>query len=608
MALMSKVLIEIDGTELEDFLHLKIDQSIYGPHEFEVAYPMLAFRTDNFVMDESKKYIGSTIAITIDGKEPGSDTVKNLLFFKGLITHIRTWKPPGEVGQVIFSGYSPDILLADKAGSRTYLNKSLKQIADEVTGHCPTDILKLQNKASLTPQLPYVVRYDESSYEFLRRLASRYGQWLFYDGKELIFGSLPNVKTKLEEGSNMEDFNVNLFMEPQNFKYIAYDYMSAEAVEAEATQSKGKSHLKSYGNAVFDKAVKHYSEQAVSAYAHLNVPNNKYAKELKSVAELEEGASALNTIQVYGESINPELKPGCKASIKTYEEMAQGEIDYGDYIITSVQHSCDNMMTYRNNFTGIPAEAKIPDYTDPSEIRHCDVQSAVVTDNNDPEKLGRVKVSFFWQDQGQETPWIRVMTPHSGAEKGIYFIPETGEEVLVAFEHGDAERPYVAGSFFHGQHKPDSNWVNNRNEIKAIRTRGGNTIEFIDSPGSEEIVMYLGSDKDSNNKISLLAGSPPEINIISQGKLNLEAESIEMKTNSGAIDIKSAGALTLESGGTMTLDSMTSIEANANTDVTIKGLNINIEATASLTAKGNASAELSAGGNTTVKGAIVMIN
>ncbi|MCK5276973.1 MAG: hypothetical protein KAK04_00520, partial [Cyclobacteriaceae bacterium] len=108
MALASKVQIEIDGKELKDFLNLTINQSIYSCHEFEVVCRMDTFEdADGFVMEQSKKFIGSVITIFIEATLKGKSQTTDHLF-KGLITGIRAAKSDtGQADHVILSGYSP---------------------------------------------------------------------------------------------------------------------------------------------------------------------------------------------------------------------------------------------------------------------------------------------------------------------------------------------------------------------------------------------------------------------------------------------------------------------------------------------------------------------
>ena len=594
MALASVIRIEIDGEELKDFLHLTIHQSVYTSHEFEVVCRMDTFEaSDGFVLEQSKKHIGSVITVSIEANLKGESATSGQMF-KGLITGIRGAKSDtGESDNVILSGYSPDFLMNDNPGCRSFENNTLKQIADEVLKPYPKDILKYKTDPEKTERLPYTVQYNESRYGFIRRLATRYGEWFFYDGTQLFFGKLPDKKIDLKLGTDLTDFNFSIRMNPLKFKYIGYDYAKAETVESASSKNGGKNSLNEYGGYAHDRSMKQFTQLSTSHYNHLNTPEN-LAKELDEVVGLEEGATALSMSVMQGSSQNPQLKPGNKVNIKALKGSKSGDVDYGEYIITSITHRCDNLMDYQNSFEGIPAEAKLPDSTDPHAIPFCETQSAVVKDNNDPDKMGRVRVNFFWQEDNLMSPWLRLANNYSGAETGFYFIPEIGDEVMVGFEGGNAEKPYVLGSLYHGKNMPPPGWPDPKNNLKGILTRNKLKIEFdeekkittIETPAGNSVVLSDDAKSillhDQNqNRVELTDGgismdSMKDIKITSKSKVTIEG--------TGGVDISSAA------------------------DAKVAGLNIDLNANVGIAVKGKTTAELSAAGQTTVKGAMVMIN
>ena len=301
------------------------------------------------------------------------------------------------------------------------------------------------------------------------------------------------------------------------------------------------------------------------------------------------------------------------ALLKQLEDslLKKGRVDYGEYIITSVVHSCDNSMNYYNRFKGISAEATIPDYTNPHAIAKCEPQSAVVKDNNDPEKLGRVRVNFFWQDKHQTSPWIRTVNPYSANERGFYFIPEIDDEVLVGFEGGDAEKPYVIGSLYHGKNKPHNAWPNTKNSFKGIVTKSNLRLEFdedkkvttIDTPGGNKIVVsdheksILLKDQNMNmvelSPDGIVLDSMKDISIRSQAKISIEAlNGIELNSISG--DVNSSGL---------------NIKQQASIDFKAEGLASAELKNAVASFKGDpAGATVNGGPTTTIRGIIVKIN
>lgn len=548
MGLTSAVKIEIDGQAVKDFVGLTITQSIYDHHEFEVKFRKETLEKPNtFLMEASKDFIGTSIKIEIEDYQNNYKNSTPALFFRGIVTDIRaTRSGVAETNFIFISGYSPDILLEDNPGCRSFQEMDLNQLVSKVLKPIPKDLLRCNLAPTIQTNFNYIVQYNESSYSFLRRLAARYGQWFFYDGLELLFGEVKPQTVNVCLGMDLTDFGFSLKVSPHNFKNISYNSVSDGDNMSQFTPNSEKSSkmLNDYGKLAFQKSMKLYGQSSVLLNNHLNVTDSNYQTELQKVTELTGSGIAAGMSGGTGTSVNPKIKLGSKLTIQALSENAQGKLDYGEYLVTSIIHKCDNLNNYTNEFRCVPAKATIPDYTDALAFPHCETQYAVVTNNTDPDNLGRVRVRFFWQLAGEESPWIRVSHPHAGNNSGFYFIPELNEEVIVGFESGDAEKPFVMGSLFNGVNKPDGSWPSGSNDNKVIRTRGGNTIELIDNDGSEEINIYQENDKADSHHISMVLASKlnplaeSEMTIFSKGKLVIQAESIEIQSK-GAIDIKS---------------------------------------------------------------------
>lgn len=189
----------------------------------------------------------------------------------------------------------------------------------------------------------------------------------------------------------------------------------------------------------------------------------------------------------------------------------------------------------------------------------------VVTNNQDPENMHRVKVRFPWLGDDVESNWARVTAPMAGGDRGAYFLPEVDDEVLVAFEHGRVDHPFVLGSLWNGQDAaPESN-ADGQNNHRTIRSRSGHVLRFNDQSGSEtiEVIDKSGNNKividSANNTITIEANSDITIRS-STGKLTLQANGIEMKSQAGitaqaaqSIDIKASAQVTVK-GATIQLN------------------------------------------------------
>src|SRR5215510_16339114 len=111
------------------------------------------------------------------------------------------------------------------------------------------------------------------------------------------------------------------------------------------------------------------------------------------------------------------------------------------------------------------------------------VMVGVVTNNQDPEGLGRVKVRFPWFSNEDESGWARIAAPMAGKERGIYFLPEVDDEVLVAFEHGRVDHPYVLGCLWNGQDTAPENNNDGENNHRTIKSRSGHVVRLNDAAG-----------------------------------------------------------------------------------------------------------------------------
>ena len=220
------------------------------------------------------------------------------------------------------------------------------------------------------------------------------------------------------------------------------------------------------------------------------------------------------------------------------------------------------------------------------------VRVGIVTDNEDPKDLGRVKLRFPWREADDESYWARIATQMAGAEYGSYFLPEVDDEVLVAFAGGDVHQPFVIGSLWNGTRKPPQKNSDGNNDIREIvsrqghrlqfddaekggqlrlETKAGHVIELDDTDGDETVDI---TDKSDNNRIrldsasdtvSIEAGDTLELNgttIKLRGKtvdigakqsLKLSSKSKTRLSSNGKLDISSTMAMGIEAGAILNI-------------------------------------------------------
>jgi uncharacterized protein involved in type VI secretion and phage assembly len=192
------------------------------------------------------------------------------------------------------------------------------------------------------------------------------------------------------------------------------------------------------------------------------------------------------------------------------------------------------------------------------------VTVAVVTNNQDPDKLGRVKVRFPWLSDEDESQWARVAAPMAGKDRGVFFLPEVDDEVLVTFEHGDIRFPYVIGALWNGKDTPPADNADGKNNIRVIKSRSGHLIRLNDEDGKETIEIIDKSEKNSividTSKNTITMTSDKDIVLKAKGTLTLDADKIEAKTkgdskieSGGKLDVKASGELNIK-GSTVNIN------------------------------------------------------
>jgi uncharacterized protein involved in type VI secretion and phage assembly len=152
------------------------------------------------------------------------------------------------------------------------------------------------------------------------------------------------------------------------------------------------------------------------------------------------------------------------------------------------------------------------------------VAIGLVTNVNDPEKLGRIKVNLPWLDESYESDWIRIATFMAGDGRGSFFMPEVNDEVLVAFEHGDARFPIVIGFLWNGRDRPPADHVRDR----VFKSKNGHSIRFLDSTPAGGDKGGIVIEDAHRNRITL---SNAQITIRSTGTLVLEGANVVFRVN-----------------------------------------------------------------------------
>jgi uncharacterized protein involved in type VI secretion and phage assembly len=178
---------------------------------------------------------------------------------------------------------------------------------------------------------------------------------------------------------------------------------------------------------------------------------------------------------------------------------------------------------------------------------------ATVTNNSgDPDGLGRVKVKFPWLSAANESFWARIATPMAGNDRGMFFLPEVDDEVLVVFERGDLRFPFIIGALWNGKDKAPAANTDGKNNLRMIKSRSGHVIRLNDEKGKEtiEIVDCAGRNSividTANDTITITSGKDIVL-AAPKGAVKVAAKTIEMEA-SGPAKIKAGEGMDVTAG------------------------------------------------------------
>ena len=520
---------------------------------FTIETPEDSFDAFNeYIMEHSRDLLGQPL--TIKFYQYG----KVVQHFSGIITRIYCKRQTGGgYGTLYISGNAPSILLDQGKACHSYENKTLKEIITLVSeGYDNSAQVDSSAGVNTTRALPYTVQYNESDYKFICRLANLYGEYFYYDGSKLIFGNKLQETIDLGENLNLIDEDFNLEMKPQDFEYINYAIDRAEVYrkDAESACCEYKNNpiqtdAKNTSKKLFKKTPQKY--HSATSLEQSDIDLEEVVRQERDLREL--------SLKVTGRSRDPRLRMNTFACLTDINARAMET-----YRVIKISHYHSGM-NYENSFEGIPLMRTPADYNAEAFPR-AEQQPAIVKDNNDPQGMGRVRVQFFWQKGEQLSPWIRMIQPYAGSGKGFYFIPEVGEEVMVDFENGNAERPFVLGAHYNGAAKSGY-----KPTTKAIHTQSGTKILLNDAEGSVRIEDASGNVYEMDGKGTIEVKAPKNIIFTAGEDLKFSAGR-NMTTNvANNLTTNVGNEIIQDSGRKTTFSSGTDIQVTALRDIDIYG-------------------------------------
>ncbi|KAB4259445.1 MULTISPECIES: type VI secretion system Vgr family protein [Bacteroides] len=583
--------VTVKGEE-QKFVSLHLRQGFNRHHTFTVVVNYLS--PNNTFQQTPEKfigYIGETVSISFVHRQTGES-----YDFEGIITQVEMVGSMGETGGVAIHGTSPTILYENNRTLDSWMDQSLSTIIKEVTQEYGK--VNLVSNPKYAAPIPYMAQYNESVFDFMNRLSALYGEWFYYDGTKVYFGKPDRDNTeKIVYDMDLEEVRLVANLVPG--KSARYDYVAQENKQHNAdTPAKpdGMNDLQSIAHSCSEKA---YTAKTTSAAD----PHVTDKAELDEQMRIVKNASGANLLNIKGIGKTCRIRIGEIIDVSFPDRMKLPPL--GKFRIVGIEHEVRRDGHYSNSFVGVPdgtVHIPVPDVKRPLALP----ELATVKENNDDKGQGRVKVAFDWQKNGKTTNWIRVQTPNAGVSgavsknRGWVFVPEVGDQVMVSYEHGNPDRPYVTGSVFHSG---SGKGGDKDNKVKSIITRSGNAIVFDDETGSIVITDQTGKQLiilDGTDAITVMAkrsitltNEAESVIVMDDKSIGLQADTIALEGRKSVTLLSGNECMVLSSEKSIISSSGTNIKQEAAKDYdvaakngTVNGVNLMIEGKGNVTVSG----------------------
>ncbi|MDO4540714.1 MAG: phage baseplate assembly protein V [Syntrophomonadaceae bacterium] len=603
--------IKVDGSDVVKSLKLGIDRltvkqslNYAGSCDFSIinAYDLESHAFKSKI--KSKFKLGTVIEV-----ELGYDSSTTMVF-KGYISSVGV--DFSEVPALTVSAMDLRRLMMDgKERFYTYKLKKYSDIFEDVMK--PYKSLYSSLVVDATSEELVEFKQKSSDYNFVQYDLARMADREFFMLGDKVYFRVKDSNTtpfiKLNWQKDLLSFSRDSLYKNVQVKVIGFDPEKRETVEGEATEKT-------------DNQKSAVSEAQMTVISDANIISQADAKK-RAKAE----AKALKRMGQTGQGVCvglPEIVPGRYLEVADMDDEVNGK-----YYITDVTHTIGAGFT--TTFTigigsggaggGVKFAEEVLDASSddkgssPSQKEKGNklihgIMPAEVTANWDDKHPGQVQVKFFLGEEGyNQTEWIRVAQPHAGNEYGSYFLPEVGDEVLIAFNMGDINQPYVIGSLWNnGKNKLPPETAVQDNNIKRLKTKGGHEVIFDDKSGEERIeihtkgkltIMLEDKEKhiaikdDSGNNILEIDGKGGAITVKADKKITLDA--------------KGKAVLELDGSGNKATLKAGTINVEAQQQVNIKGQTLKVEGT-QVEMKGSGSFKAESSGMMTIKGSMTKIN
>jgi phage protein D/phage baseplate assembly protein gpV len=554
-ALASQIHITLNGSDVPQAVITKLDSVIVDQHahlpdmfEIKLHDPGLQI-LDNGPFDLTKE-------VEISAEK--SDGTKVVLM-KGEITALEPQFTEGMVCDLVIRGYDKLHRLFRETKSKAYVNVKDSDLANQIAQS--TGLQPVVDTTSIV--FDHIFQHNQSDLAFLMKRAWRIGFECFISEGKLYFRKPPSgtAAVTLTWGEELLSFMPRMTLSEQVDEVIVkgWDVDKKAAIVGKATSGNLYPQI---GESKDGAGWAHQFGSGKLIIVNQPVTNQSEADTL-AAARLDEISGAF--VDAEGVAFRrPDITAGQMVKIE-----ALGQRFSGTYLVTHCTHVYNaagftTTFTVNGLRTGLLSEEISPGQ--PSD-HWPGLVPAIVTNSDDPQDWGRIKVKFPWLDDNSESFWARVIGIGAGPEAGYYVMPSVGDEVMVAFLHGDFSQPIILGGVWNGANKipPEAASAGNGEKplVRTWHSVNGHKITMYDNADKKiEIATIDGRSivLDDNNKKILISTD--------NAKITVDDNNVTLETSGGNVKMKSGSNFTMESGG--------NIDIKASGNVTIKGATINL--------------------------------
>jgi type VI secretion system secreted protein VgrG len=531
----------------------------------------------NSVFDKAvSSWLGEKLELIISDKMDSSISKKYI----GMITNLYL-----QTGNLVVHAMSEDYPLGFVEKHKSFVQMSAYDVVNTIVKSkaFPNQMTGPSNGVNFQ----FLHQYDETDYDFLKRLARYDGCVFYHDGEKFIYepklSGTNNVKLGLE---NISDVRLNCFLGDTKFHGVPYDYQKhSESSHLVVNSGSFPAPNHPFGSKIYNKSNQLYNEPT-EIYKEPIPKKKEFENFIKNQQAFYSGLH----ISVTGTTNHPMITIGRAIEAPDHPILKE------KFVVVELEAEFKGNV-YSATFKGAAKDAIQRKLTTDEREYMGLLQPALVIDNKDPDNIGRVQIRYLWDTEGNAYAWARVLTAFAGSDHGTHFTPRINDQVLVGCEHGNSSLPLVLGSLYHSENKPDFKTDNGTEEVLVAKTSSGSEIRVVDKQGSEQIIITMPNGENllrmehsgpkifiesSNGTVEVHAKT---IQLNADDKIELKADKIEISATSKA-EVKGQD-IEVTAGNSLSLAGTSSAELKSSTSVKVSGAQVESSASATNVIKGS---------------------